>query len=953
MSLFQYQALAYVPLPAPAQNSNAGNGAGSAQVFEWVQGSASSQNVEPISPIYKERSTPDKWKPLDNQPLFDVKRLQYTFQNWCGPIFPTQVPAVGGRGTSPLVLGFKYVAASSRTTDPIVTTPPAVKMDSWWQQPNTPVFDRKRFKYLDDNPNLPLFKLNVIGGTASQTYVLGGRDVVVQGGAANPVVFGSSEIVTVDKWWQQPNLPRYDLKRNQFIFQSSTLPDRQQLPDTDSWLPASLQPQFDLKRTQYTYQSFATADRQQQPRLDSWLPAPNQPPSDVKRLQYLGQWYTWPEFPVQIPAVGGKGATATVLRIRRVVAGSRITEVPVFSTKTVNIDSWWQQPNIPLFDLKRAQFEAQTFTEPERQQLPDADSWLPEIRQPLFDLKRQQYAYQFWHSGPVSTTFPERSTPDKWHPLSNQPLFDQKRQQYTYQTFVSADRQQLPDLDSWLPASLQPQFDLKRQQATYPYLAFTQTAFGEIVYPDKWHPEIQRPRFDLARTQALYPFLAFDPIPFATPIFAGSWHPLIQQPQFDQKRAQFDYSFFVTADTQPQPRSDSWTPNIVQPLYDLKRTQTIYPSLSFTETTFKEVIYVDKWKPLDNQPLFDLKRQQAEYPDQSFDPLPFASPIFADRWVPSIVQPLFDLKRTQALYPAYEIRSVSTTFAERTSVDKWKPLDNQPLFDLKRLQALYPSLTFAPFPFPSPIFAGTWHPAIVQPQFDSKRAQYLYPAYETRPISTTFVERTSLDKWYQLPNQPQFDLKRIQFEAQTFVGPDRQPVPIIISSQDTFRVIANSWRPYPELIVPVVQSVLSLGQWYAEQYNPIFPKHRIRIDGQAFTIVFQRTVSVDSWWQRTQEPIRKLVAALQFDSKFVSLSTTAAVPFVSSWHGQNDLPFRDRYKAIYGAATSDSPFWFGSDSPGLAYVKDSPVWRAGTTDTLFGTAQVSDKPAGKGTVSDI
>ena len=136
----------------------------------------------------------------NNQPIFDVKRLQYTYPNF-------------------------FIDALFGLTSELVTT------DKWFVNSNIPIFDNKKTQYTLDyfifdsseiisveqntldkwfvNSNIPIFYKN----RNSHLYSSYHRDVNIYPQGILPA--------EMESWWSNTNIPKFDKKKNQYLYPSN------------------------------------------------------------------------------------------------------------------------------------------------------------------------------------------------------------------------------------------------------------------------------------------------------------------------------------------------------------------------------------------------------------------------------------------------------------------------------------------------------------------------------------------------------------------------------------------------------------------------------------------------------------------------------------------------------------------------------------------------------------
>lgn len=817
----------------------------------------------PFTTAFSESSTPDKWHPLVQVPLYDLKRVQYAYQ---------------------------VVATPDQQSLP--------RVDSWLPEIQRTNFDRSRTQY--GYPSTTFSQFQFAESVSADRWVPEiQRPRFDVSRSAYPFLFidtkqlTQAERSTIDKWWPRLDDKLFDAKRVQFEYQFFVSPDQQQIPDLDSWVAEVKQPQFDLRRNQWDYPSIAFSQIQfgEFPYADKWHPETSRPRFDLQRNQFDYQFFVEPDRQ-QIPDLDSWFIDLRIIPVRP--TATIAPDVPtMFTGETITADKWYattQVPNVvksfghvPLFTA----IDTRQLTQVERTTV---DKWWPRLDEKVFDAKRTQFTHSNYHFDPFP--FPSPIFADRWHPEIIRPRFDLTRAQFEYQFFTEPDRQQFPDLDSWVAEVKQPQFDFKRTQSTYPFLFIDtkQLTLSERLTIDKWWPRLEEKVFDLKRAQFDQPNLSLDPFPFPSPIFTDRWHPEIQRPVFDLKRLQHDYPFIVLPDKQSLPRLDSWVAEIKQPQFDVKRNQWVFPTL-FVDTkqlTQAERSTLDKWYPRFDDKVFDDRRTQHTYPDFRMEPFPFPSPIFADSWWQVPNQPLFDKIRRQVQLPYVGFEPISNVFPEKSTVDRWlydylflsqqKPriIDHptnpvqvprqvtvdswwmeplRKLFAPIRLNQYNIDLVLDRVQTPERTTIDKWALPLSTPLFDKVRAQYEFNYFS----STLGRFGATPDSWLASQVYPKFDVVRSQYDHEFFVSPERQPEARFDSwfmNAQLPKFLGSLTQPNSTVnwvFVPPV--VTTIDEWLGQGRDVMLPYLHLFYDISAVPDLQSEYIVADKWHPEIEQPL--------------------------------------------------------------------------------------------------
>lgn len=395
------------------------------------------------APFIQEVITIDKWYSPTEQPLFDLKYQQYTYQNSFWDTSKKSITVFSGN-SNPIVFRRKFQYQS------LAFVPEVITPDKWTGNRPDIIFDLKREQYT--YPNL-FWDTSVKGLTVFSS-------------AGNPIVFRKKvlyqslafvkpvETVTLDKWLgSRPDII-FDLKRQQYLYPPLTI-DSKLLTQPERVSYDKFQPQYpsiiwDLKRQQYTYPSLL-AELTIVPSftsLDRWIGYQPDQFLNLKHQEYAYPFFTNDGFSVEIPSEWDSS---------------------LFNYLQAN----------PIWDLPRLQWTyPYFFIDANQLTLPQAvfaDAWKGEKPDYIFDLKRQQYTYPHFTIDTKQLTQGEFIVPTKWLGWKPDIIWDIKRLQWTYPYFMPIDPVQLTkaeniSLEKWYRETEQPIIykDVKRWQFLYP-----------------------------------------------------------------------------------------------------------------------------------------------------------------------------------------------------------------------------------------------------------------------------------------------------------------------------------------------------------------------------------------------------------------------------------------------------------------------------------------------------
>jgi hypothetical protein len=465
--------------------------------------------VQPISTTYTERITPDKWLGYHPEYLFDLKRTQYLAPvSTLGPKPLPNTEIITADKWQPVAPAFvpdtkrQQFLAPVSVIDPLqLTQHERITIDKWFMPTQLPLFDVKRTQVLTPSlflsptpPSAPSTAVVAFG--AQDTPVVFTRTLLYQS-LSLPLQALTSPIVTVDKWQQETNKPRFDVVRTQYLAPVSAFVNP--FPNITPFPAASNPVQIvEIRTTQYQQMAkpiFVPASSEVIT-ADKWQPVAPALIPDVKRWQYLA--------PIAI-----------------------IDPVQMTLHERITLDKWApQRPDI-LFDVKRVQYlypvsviDPITMTRTERI---TPDKWLGYHPDVLFDIRHWQALYPTNFPDPLAIQLnPAPIEIDKYDFNNDQPIFRAPNIAYTYPVmavdptiFLLKER---ITLDKWLPQL--PPFIWRVNRLHYLNPAFAYARLPApivIVMPDKWYPQLPMILFERRRWQMLYPGAWIDPTAMLIP----------------------------------------------------------------------------------------------------------------------------------------------------------------------------------------------------------------------------------------------------------------------------------------------------------------------------------------------------------------------------------------------------------------------------------------------------
>lgn len=296
--------------------------------------------IDPAQLTQKERSTLDKWFKETERPLFDVRRTQQTYPSLSFNPFPlpnTEIVTTDKwhpNSNVPLfdVRRHQFLYPSSFIDAKVLTSKERATLDKWVPESNRPLFDLRRNQYLYQSFSIDASQLTLKETTkvfASQSVVLSfPRSTQYQ--ALTFIDEGNlHEVINLDKWFKETQLPRFDVKRWQYLYPSFVVDalsvTRSEIAkvftqdtlvlsyprltqyqgeaftqrgiekvNVDKWFRLIGQPLFDQKRQQFLYQTFGIDSRhltdKETTKLDKWFKETQQPffiPHNHGYIQYV------------------------------------------------------------------------------------------------------------------------------------------------------------------------------------------------------------------------------------------------------------------------------------------------------------------------------------------------------------------------------------------------------------------------------------------------------------------------------------------------------------------------------------------------------------------------------------------------------------------------------------------------------------------------------------------
>ena len=260
-----------------------------------------------------------------------------------------------------------------------------------------------------------------------------------------------------------------------------------------------------------------------------------------------------------------------------------------------------------------------------------------------------------------------------------------------------------------------------------------------------------------------------------------------------------------------------------------------------------------------------------------------------DRWFKETQRPRWDVVRNQHLYPIEAVDPISPNFPERVSVDKWnQPVASRPA-DRPRLPHLYQSLALIELPTPDApdIMPGMNElPKILPPSY-----RHLYQQATVDPISPTFPERMTADKWYSyLPDQVR-DKQHLQY---------LYPVVAVDPWAIANEVGYDAW--YQPITQPLRDAVRT------QYLHPVISPHNIS------PTVVERTTP-DKWLPSLPDQVRG-PQRLQYLQSQGAASPEPIVgdtgKFVDAWGRSTNTPVWDRLRQQHLAPVSTMPTRFAN-----------------------------------------
>ena len=643
--------------------------------------------------IAPERPSLDKWVVRLEQPRQDVKRQQWTYQSFFGEnlhVAPTAAGTVyiAGQSTDPIrILNFQYPSTAKPVTTP-AAIPETITADKWLTAWPQPYFRPKRLiqygvncaiaEQADDGlPPVHWIPPQVQPYPYRRQAAREGFSVTARLHVAPP-----PESLTLDKWAQQTQRPRFDLKRNQWIYPVSV---SDQLFNT----PAPVTPAVFVSATngepirvlsfQYDDLAQPLIGLAERASIDKWVTPTERPRWDLKRSQWI-----YPSF-----------------------SAERLHISP--GAETVTLDKWGRNYPDLVNRARRLNDYTQSVIDPTlRDERTSLDKWSQPVQEPRRDLPRRQYIY------PVSVSDYLSQLPgaevislDKWGKNYPDLIFRASRlRDYSHFSIDPTPTTERASVDKWVQPIQQPRLDLKRAQWLYPTLAIDSQFYLippiEVIRPDKWIRQTPDLIFRAKRLPD-YGQFSIDPTLRAEQTSIDRWLSSTVDPRRIQQRfIQPENGVLFVPETLTL---DKWNSVSAQP-------QARSPRLivSSAEVLFvAETVTVDKWLQAQEQP-----RAQTRRLILSLDQVLFVSEsITLDKWLQTQTQP------TQRLARLIADSQLLLTEGQTVTL-RWLTADVLPQFPQRRILVATPDV-FTALPL------SAWL-ELVQPFMprDIARKQYFY-----------------------------------------------------------------------------------------------------------------------------------------------------------------------------------------------------------------------------------
>jgi len=441
---FQYQSLAKPPQQTQAETVTLDKYAPNTEIPP--RDVKRQQYLYPTSVIdanqlaQEEAVSSDRWQPAPNQPLFDFKRQQYTY-----PVS---------------VIDNRQLTQGERIT-----------VDKWQPETNKPLFDVKRWQYTypflffhPEPQEVTQFESpSEFARNVDKVYDRARTQYLYPSFTIDGKLLASEEAVSFDRWNFNQSIPRFDIPRNQYLYQSSFFyPEPKEATEFEDLLFQQDVLVRGVPRLQYLYPHLSvdpTALTQKERFTpDKWQPETNKPLFDVKRLQYTYPALFFGPFPIaNPPGFIAPSIQQTLVPFFPIKHGEYLYSVFVTDSKhlldreTITVDKWFIATGQPLktkqgitFDNHLKPFVVSenvtldkwfsAISQPQRKQvlLPTdqlttlfvrenitLDKWLSDAGLPQ-SVRNSQYL----HFGYVSGNNVITITPfEYWHNPTNQPIF--------------------------------------------------------------------------------------------------------------------------------------------------------------------------------------------------------------------------------------------------------------------------------------------------------------------------------------------------------------------------------------------------------------------------------------------------------------------------------------------------------------------------------------------------